>query len=134
MKQRAIVATSSAVFVAVMLGTVHGGMNPKVTCVPGVQMAEPVIHFVAGSTVKVEQLLGEEDKENHQPTLSRTETRYGIQGTDLGNSFEHDGRVYFYLAILWGASTTRLTRSRQLARPTRSRACAWISSWRPATT
>ena len=84
----------------------HGGMNPKVTGVPGVQgsTAEPVIRFVAGSTVKVEQLLGEEDKEKHQPTLSRTETRYGIQGTDLGNSFEHDGRVYF----LFGDTVGRL--------------------------
>jgi hypothetical protein len=49
--------------------------------------AAPVIRFVAGSTVKLQQLLGETDKEKHQPTLSLTETRYGIRGTDLGNSF-----------------------------------------------
>jgi hypothetical protein len=55
----------------------------------------PVIRYMAGSTIKVEQLLGEEDKERHQPTLSRTVTRYGIEGTDLGYSFDHDGRVYF---------------------------------------
>src|ERR1700686_1778211 len=55
----------------------------------------PVIRYVAGSTVKVEQLLGEEDKERHQPTRSRTVTRYGLEGTDLGYSFEHDGRAYF---------------------------------------
>jgi Domain of unknown function (DUF4185) len=53
------------------------------------------VKFVAGSTVKVQQLLGEQDKERKQPTLSRTVTRYGLEGTDLGNSFEHDGRVYF---------------------------------------
>ena len=106
MKRKAIAATSFAGFLAVMLGAVHGGMNPKVTDVPGVQgtAAGPVIRFVAGSTVKVEQLLGEEDKEKHQPTLSRTETRYGIRGTDLGNSFEHDGRVYF----LFGDTVGRL--------------------------
>jgi hypothetical protein len=106
MKRKAIAAASVAGFLAVMLGAMHGGMNPKVTGVPGVQgsTAEPVIRFVAGSTVKVEQLLGEEDKEKHQPTLSRTETRYGIQGTDLGNSFEHDGRVYF----LFGDTVGRL--------------------------
>ena len=40
----------------------------------------PVLRFVAGSTVKMEQLLGEMDKEKHQPTLSLTETRYGIRG------------------------------------------------------
>ena len=67
----------------------------------------PVIRFVAGSTVKMQQLLGETDKEKHQPTLSLTETRYGIRGTDLGNSFEHNGRVYF----LFGDTVGRLDRA-----------------------
>lgn len=66
-----------------------------------------MIRYVAGSTVKVEQLLGEEDKERHQPTLSRTVTRYGIEGTDLGYSFEHDGRAYF----LFGDTVGRLRRA-----------------------
>ncbi len=66
--------------------------------------AAPVIRFVAGSTVKMQQLLGETDKEKHQPTLSLTETLYGIRGTDLGNSFEHNGRVYF----LFGDTVGRL--------------------------
>lgn len=57
--------------------------------------AAPVLRYVSGSTVKLEQLTGEEDKQRHGPTLSRTFSRYGIQGTDLGNSFEHEGRVYF---------------------------------------
>jgi hypothetical protein len=65
---------------------------------------EPVLRYVAGSTVKVEQLLGEEDKQLHRPTLSQTVTRYGIEGTDLGNSFEHAGRVYF----LFGDTVGRL--------------------------
>ena len=69
--------------------------------------AAPVIRFVAGSTVKMQQLLGETDKEKHQPTLSLTETRYGIRGTDLGNSFEHNGRVYF----LFGDTVGRLDRA-----------------------
>jgi hypothetical protein len=66
--------------------------------------AAPVLRFEPGSTVKVEQLLGEEDKEKHQPTPSLTWTRYGIQGTDLGNSFDHNGRVYF----LFGDTVGRL--------------------------
>jgi hypothetical protein len=66
--------------------------------------SEPVLRYVAGSTIKVEQLLGEEDKQLHQPTLSQTVTRYGIEGTDLGNSFEHGGRVYF----LFGDTVGRL--------------------------
>src|SRR6185503_10147130 len=60
----------------------------------GNQAAVPRLRYVSGSSVKVEQLLGEEDKQRHQPTLSRTMTRYGIEGTDLGYSFEHAGRVY----------------------------------------
>jgi hypothetical protein len=34
--------------------------------------SEPVLRYVAGSTIKVEQLIGEEDKQVHQPTLSQT--------------------------------------------------------------
>ena len=67
----------------------------------------PALRLVTGGTAKVEQLLGEEDKERHQPTLSRTVTRYGIQGTDLGYSFEHEGRVYF----LFGDTVGRLDRA-----------------------
>ncbi|MBV9440682.1 MAG: DUF4185 domain-containing protein [Candidatus Eremiobacteraeota bacterium] len=44
---------------------------------------------------KVNQLLGEVDKQFHTPTLSRTVTRYGLRGTDLGQSFEYNGQVYF---------------------------------------
>ena len=67
----------------------------------------PLIRYEAGSTLKVQQLLGEEDKERHQPTLSRTVTRYGIEGTDLGYSFEHNGRAYF----LFGDTVGRLRRA-----------------------
>ncbi len=69
--------------------------------------ADPVLRYEPGSTVKVQQLLGEADKQLHQPTLSRTVTRYGIEGTDLGNSFEHEGRVYF----LFGDTVGRLRRA-----------------------
>ena len=55
----------------------------------------PALTYISGSTTKLEQLLGEEDEQLHQPTLSQTVTRYGIEGTDLGYSFEHEGRVYF---------------------------------------
>ena len=66
--------------------------------------AEPVLRYLAGSTTKVEQLLGEEDKQLRRPTLSQTVTRYGIEGTDLGNSIEHGGRAYF----LFGDTVGRL--------------------------
>jgi hypothetical protein len=81
--------------------------NAKLTLGAAPSAAEPVLHYEAGSTIKVEQLLGEEDKQLHQPTLSRTFTLYGIEGTDLGNSLEHGGRVYF----LFGDTVGRLRHS-----------------------
>jgi hypothetical protein len=79
--------------------------QPALSALPST--TELVLRCVPGSTIKVEQLLGEEDKQLHQATLSRTVTRYGIEGTDLGNSFEHGGRVYF----LFGDTVGRLHRA-----------------------
>ena len=53
--------------------------KPPVAAAPGRQ-AVPLLRYVPGSTVKVEQLIGEMDKERHQPTLSRTFTRFGVLG------------------------------------------------------
>ena len=55
-----ISAASISCFFSVMLGAMHAAMNPKVS---GTQEAAalPEIRFIAGSTVKVQQLLGEED-------------------------------------------------------------------------
>lgn len=70
-------------------------VNPTATSGAQATATGPVLRYVPGSTTKLEQLLGEEDKELHQPTLSQTFTRYGIQGTDLGYSFEYAGHAYF---------------------------------------
>lgn len=73
----------------------------------------PTLRFVPGSTVKLEQLVGELDHERQTPTLSRTFTRFQIRGTDLGYSFEHDGRAYFLfgdtVGKLGGAADTIAT-------------------------
>ncbi|MBI3952210.1 MAG: DUF4185 domain-containing protein [Acidobacteria bacterium] len=53
------------------------------------------VRYVPGSSQKICQLTGELDRERQQFTLNRTESRFGIWGTDLGASFEHDGRIYF---------------------------------------
>ncbi len=63
----------------------------------------PVLRYMPGSSIKIEQLIGEWDKERHQPTLSRTFTRYRIAGTDLGYSFSHKGRTYFLFGDTVGA-------------------------------
>src|SRR5713101_5113549 len=53
------------------------------------------VTYLPGSTQKVCQLTGECDRERNQFTLSRTASRFGVAGTDLGSNFEHNGRVYF---------------------------------------
>jgi hypothetical protein len=82
-------------------------VNPTATSGAQATATGLVIRYIPGSTIKLEQLLGEEDKERHQPTLSQTVTRYGLQGTDLGYSFEHAGHEYF----LFGDTVGRLDRA-----------------------
>jgi hypothetical protein len=53
------------------------------------------VSYVAGSSHKLYQLTGECDRERNQFTLSRTASRFGVSGTDLGSNFEHNGRIYF---------------------------------------
>jgi hypothetical protein len=53
------------------------------------------IIFPAGFAQKVCQLTGEKDKEFNVPTMSQTESRYGLVGTDRGYSFEHNGKLFF---------------------------------------
>lgn len=63
---------------------------------PAQTAAGPVtLRYIEGSSRKVTQLLGDFDKERRQPTLSQTMTRFGIEGSDLGYSFDHGGRAYF---------------------------------------
>jgi hypothetical protein len=54
-----------------------------------------VFHAAPDATVKIVQLLGDQDNERHLPTVNQTISRYGIQGGELGYSFEHAGRAYF---------------------------------------
>jgi hypothetical protein len=62
------------------------------------------LEFVAGSTAKVGQLTGDIDRQTGQPTLSRTESRAGVAGTDLGSSFEHRGKLVFLFGDTWSAA------------------------------
>jgi hypothetical protein len=57
--------------------------------------------YVEGSSVKVCQLTGDDDRQTKQPTLSRTATRAGVAATDLGSSFEHRGRLFFLFGDTW---------------------------------
>jgi hypothetical protein len=61
----------------------------------------PRISVVPGSVRKICQLTGEWDRERGTPAFNRTETRFGLVGTDLGSSFEHDGRLWFLFGDTW---------------------------------
>lgn len=52
---------------------------------------------VRTTPTKVAQLIGDVDREYSPPTatMNRTATRYGLEGTDLGASFTHAGKLYF---------------------------------------
>jgi Domain of unknown function (DUF4185) len=64
--------------------------------------------YMPGSTHKINQLIGEIDKQTQQPTLSRTESRYQLRGSDLGYSFEHEGKIYFLFGDTLGARDAAL--------------------------
>jgi len=57
--------------------------------------------FIEGSTAKVCQLTGDFDRSRGQPAISRTGERFGVPATDLGNAFEHKGRLYFLFGDTW---------------------------------
>jgi hypothetical protein len=63
--------------------------------------------FVRGPSgaEKVCQLTGEEDRERGEPTVNRTLTRANVYGTDLGASFEHDGKLWFLFGDTWSATS-----------------------------
>jgi len=53
------------------------------------------VDVVPSSLQKVSQVTGETDRQRKKPTDNRTETRFGLVGTDLGTSFEHKGKLVF---------------------------------------
>ena len=63
--------------------------------------AVPHVELVAGSVAKVCQLTGEYDRQRRTFARNRTESRFGVVGTDLGASFEHDGRLWFLFGDTW---------------------------------
>lgn len=72
--------------------------------------ADVTLTWTPGSTVKVEQLIGDCDytalAKNGQctPTTSRTLTRARVVGTDLGSSFESQGKLIFLFGDTTGPS------------------------------
>ncbi len=86
-------------------GAATPGADPSTAplVVPGQPPAQlPTVRHVVGSTVKLEQLVGDVDKERHQDTRGQSYSRYQIEGTDLGYSFEHAGRATFLFGDTMG--------------------------------
>jgi hypothetical protein len=76
-------------------------LNLSSAAPPG-RMRELVFQRANGATTKLEQLIGDEDKERHEPTRNQTFTKYGLQGAELGYSFEHQGHAYFLFGDVIG--------------------------------
>src|ERR1700690_3641816 len=58
--------------------------------------------YVPKSTKKICQLTGDIDRVTGKPTFSHTNKRFGVLATDLGSSFEHQGKLYFLFGDTWG--------------------------------
>jgi hypothetical protein len=71
---------------------------------PVVSLKPVALQFISDSSVKLQQLIGDEDRERHTPTSTQTLTRFGIDGSEMGSSFEHQGHLYF----LFGPSIGRV--------------------------
>src|SRR5438034_4395306 len=52
------------------------------------------VGFFTNTTYKIAQLTGGTDRPRRIPTLSRMDN-YCISGTDLGSTFEHNGKLFF---------------------------------------
>ena len=61
---------------------------------PPVNPAEPAEVLVTARPTKIEQLVGDFDRERQPPTRSQTATKYALPMTDLGVPFLHDGKTY----------------------------------------
>ena len=105
--------TMRSMFVVCRLASLASAVAAQSPCQP----RESVLRYIPGSTAKIEQLIGEVDNERHRPTLSRTFTRFGVLGTDLGYSFEHDGHCFFLFGdtvghVSWAEDTIAKTDAR----------------------
>lgn len=79
--------------------------------IPAAKSAEEAESYVVvpirGSTKKVCQLTGDFDATRGCPVLSRTFSQAGVAATDLGSSFEHNGRLYFLFGDTFGRPGAR---------------------------
>lgn len=65
----------------------------------------PDTFYVAGSTRKICQLVGDTDFQWLTPVENLTQTRAGFYGADLGVSFVHNGVTYVVFGDTWGGQS-----------------------------
>jgi hypothetical protein len=62
-------------------------------------MATPAIaddvEYYPGTTYKIVQLTGDVDVTRRIDTKTKINTNFGVYATDLGSTFEHNGKLYF---------------------------------------
>lgn len=58
-------------------------------------VASPGVSVDRAATRRICQVTGEIDRATGQPTVNATESRFRFWGTDLGASFQHDGKTVF---------------------------------------
>ena len=61
----------------------------------------PTINVLRSSVRKVCQFTGEVDRQLKHAAFNQTESRFGLYGTDLGSSFEHEDRLWFVFGDTW---------------------------------
>lgn len=59
------------------------------------------VSYVPNSTVKIEQLIGDTDKQRKTSTNNLTYTRYNLNATDLGVPFMHKGKTFVLFGDVW---------------------------------
>jgi len=64
------------------------------------QNPPPDVMYIPGSSVKLDQIIGDWEFEWQVPTVNQTNTNYGMTRTDLGVPFRHNGITY----LLFGDS------------------------------
>lgn len=65
------------------------------------QSTELLTVTVADRATKIEQLVGDFDRERGEPTKNLTFARYKLLATDLGVPFKHNGRTYLLFGDTW---------------------------------
>lgn len=85
-----------------LLTLVGSCSNPSETSTP-TPIQTPSSVVVLTHATKIAQLVGDYDREQQQPTLNQTWSRYKLAGTDLGVPFRHKDRTYLLFGDTVGA-------------------------------